>query len=183
MSSSTPTGSSQILDINKTLIVRRFGKLELGYTQIPVDRKTCLGNPFYLANVHDAEERKRVCEAHQAYINAILNDKPFDIDEYARENNLKRVRNFTVNNEEIRSEINNIAERVKRGEKIQLVCYCHPRQCHADNYVKAIKEIINQSTIKERVANLERKEKQERAKQKASPAKGQPRKGKDIGLS
>lgn len=41
----------------------------------------------------------------------------------------------------IRKEIDSLAARVRSGERIALVCWCAPKQCHGDNYVRKIFEI------------------------------------------
>ncbi len=41
----------------------------------------------------------------------------------------------------IRKEIDSLAARVRSGERIALVCWCSPKACHGDNYVRKINQI------------------------------------------
>jgi hypothetical protein len=41
----------------------------------------------------------------------------------------------------VRREIDRIAKLVRDGSKVALKCYCAPKECHGDNYIKKINEI------------------------------------------
>lgn len=45
---------------------------------------------------------------------------------------------------------NEWADRVIKGERIALSCWCKPKSCHGDNYVRRVEEIIRERKITER---------------------------------
>ena len=67
-----------------------------------VDRSTAFGNPYFLKNQNDEDERRRVCEAFEAYF-------------YAPEQ------------EELREQVWH-----ELREAPALWCWCAPKRCHAE---------------------------------------------------
>ena len=43
----------------------------------------------------------------------------------------------------VRAEIERLAERVKVGKKLRLLCWCSPKRCHADTIAVKITEMAN----------------------------------------
>ena len=84
--------------------------------QIRADRQhPILGNPFVLKNHKDPVERAEVIAKQEARISA----------------------DMAVAGP-ISQELSRIAELVKAGQHVELVCWCAPRPCHADRYVEII---------------------------------------------
>ena len=88
---------------------------------IRVDRKSILGNPFYLSKETD---RNKVCDAYHTYFNKIL---------------------LTTNRYKgFKQEVTRIEEIYKKYGKLNLFCWCVPKRCHAETikqYLKAKGEI------------------------------------------
>jgi len=76
---------------------------------VRVDRKSALGNPFYM---HSEAERDRVCEQYAAYFQQrIAKNNPGD--PFIQE--LKRIQQL-----------------YKQYGKLRLFCWCAPKRCHAE---------------------------------------------------
>jgi len=86
-----------------------------GYTHILIDRTTMFGN-----NEH-RDTRGRSIAAHRDYVNRKMKRKCY-----------------------LRKQLNLLALRVLKGEKIALVCWCSPDDCHGNNY-----KIVLDNRVKE----------------------------------
>jgi hypothetical protein len=94
------------------VVSKRKGGVEpvAGETVVDVDRTNpVLGNEHILHNQNDAGERDRVIEAYAADLAADLMARG-----------------------PMSREIEALGERVGRGERLALRCWCAPRKCHAD---------------------------------------------------
>ena len=78
-----------------------------------------LGNPFYLAAVHNDNDRRLVIEKYDALIEN-------DMRKYGSRWQL----------------IYTLALRVHDGEKLALQCWCAPKECHLDVVCRKIEEIV-----------------------------------------
>lgn len=89
-----------------------------GELVIDVDRTDpVLGNPVFLRNHRDPNERARVIAAHGKLLEAdVARGGPISL------------------------ALENIARQVSAGRNIALRCWCAPRPCHADAYKKIIEE-------------------------------------------
>lgn len=86
------------------VVSRRKGgtKAPPGYSIVRVDRTSPLGNPFVMRN---EAERDSVCDRyHQHFAHSLVHSVFMD----------------------------ELRERVQRGEKLALECWCAPKRCHAD---------------------------------------------------
>ncbi len=97
--------------------IGRVNQTVPNYISIRCDRKTALGNPFYMAN---ESQRIEVCNKFEAYLP----------EAYATD----RV---------IRSEITNIAMHVESGQNVLLQCHCAPKRCHCDSIKSFVLNLIN----------------------------------------
>jgi hypothetical protein len=89
-----------------------------GETVIDGDRKNpILGNRHILKNHNDPAERSRVIEAYSV-------DLKKDVG----------------TNGPMSQAINTLANRVRNGEKIILMCWCAPKPCHLDQVASLIRE-------------------------------------------
>ena len=86
-----------------------------GAVNIRVDRKSVLGNPFYLNN---EGQRDHVCDSYKHWLDNQIADK----------------------NIEVISMLYNIAELVRNNEHVHLQCWCAPKRCHAESIMHVIKE-------------------------------------------
>ncbi len=79
---------------------------------VRVDRKSVLGNPFYMHIGYDESERDRVCKQYAVYFQQrIAKNNPGD--PFIQE--LKRIQQL-----------------YKQYGKLRLFCWCAPKRCHAE---------------------------------------------------
>lgn len=80
-------------------------KMEYVY-DVRVDRKSVLGNPFYMK---DESKRDEVCDKYKKYFdkNVVIND------------------NF-------RKEVNRLVKIYMMHGKLRLFCWCYPKRCHSE---------------------------------------------------
>jgi len=85
---------------------------------VKVDRTSILGNPFYM----DCEEKRyQVCEQYKEYIVNKLKNK----------------------DEKIIAEFKRLKEIYLKYGKLNLFCWCYPKQCHAETIKQLIKISLN----------------------------------------
>jgi DNA polymerase, archaea type len=80
----------------------------LGYSDVYIGRPSLLGNPFHMGN---ESERLEV---------------------------IRKFTQYAIGNESVIEEISKLSNRLKSGEKIRLVCFCSPKDCHGD----VIRELV-----------------------------------------
>jgi hypothetical protein len=88
---------------------------------VRVDRKSVLGNPFYMK---DESKRNEVCDKYSIYF-------------------YNKIKN---NDEAFINELHRLLNIYKKYGKLNLFCWCYPKRCHAEvikNYIE--KEIKNES--------------------------------------
>jgi len=91
-----------------------------GYTEVSVDRTNrILGNQYILNDPQNFNERDRVIAMYK---------KDFESD-FSQKGSMFKA-------------LNALADRVKNGEKIALMCWCSPKKCHADILKSKILDII-----------------------------------------
>lgn len=78
-----------------------------GTVPVRCDRKTPLGNPFYMRS---EDQRNEVCDKYEEYLRQ----------------EFKEGRNFLL-----MEELNRIADLVLSGHRVHLQCWCAPKRCHA----------------------------------------------------
>jgi len=86
-----------------------------------VDRKSPLGNPFYM---RDESMREEVCDKFEVYFQEQV---------------------LTGRNPEALAYLNHLLELSRQTETLVLLCWCHPKRCHADT----IAEWLNQQNCAE----------------------------------
>jgi len=86
-----------------------------------VDRRTPLGNPFYMRNENDRDE---VCEKYENWFLRVAKDQAFYI--YLEE----------------------IILAYKEHEKVRLFCNCSPKRCHAETIKQYIEFYIERENDK-----------------------------------
>lgn len=89
-----------------------------------IGRGSILGNPFTSIK-HKQTKAQYICESRGESVERYEN--------YLREK-------ITTKDTDICTKLNNIFIRVKRGEKVNLVCFCKPKICHGDIIKKIIEE-------------------------------------------
>lgn len=93
---------------------------EPGETVIDMDRShPCLGNNHYLRNKNDKVERAKVIKLHRQ--------------DLVRDLNIKGPMYHALLA---------IAKRIAGGERICGRCWCHPQDCHLDNYVPVLGDMV-----------------------------------------
>jgi hypothetical protein len=113
-----------------------------------VDRKSALGNPFDM----QADENKRdaVCDAFRLYLWEVLQaedkNKVLDPSAIAQRFNVPISpvwKSPTVS--KILERLTYLEQKVESGEEINLICYCHPKKCHAESIAKCVMWRLAQS--------------------------------------
>jgi uncharacterized membrane protein len=108
-----------------SIIVRRVGFKQEGYTNIYVGRKSSykleygldgsyFGNPFIMPT---ESQRKVVCSMYETYFYGLLTHS------------------------KTKAALERLRERHSKGENFALLCFCYPRKCHADT----IKQYLERS--------------------------------------
>jgi len=127
--------------------------MKIGWTNIRVDRSTILGNPFDMGR--DESLRTPVIKAFRSYLWECFrnrdSDKPIDLNPIAEKFGVKisnrRVKSTPIQVEE---EIQRIIEKIQAGDSIKLLCWCKPKDCHADVLVRYINWRIESNIIEEK---------------------------------
>lgn len=86
--------------------IRNSDRWHLAAWQVRVDRASILGNPFYM---HSENERDLVCDKYKTYFEKQL----------------------TCNTKFV-AELNRLLETYKQFGKLELLCWCYPKRCHAE---------------------------------------------------
>lgn len=97
--------------------VVKKGERPAGYTVVYIGRPSVFGNPFPMRG---EDTRAAVIAQHRTWLNV------------QRQRNTPQWQAVVA-----------LAERVHKGEKIALECFCAPRACHGDTIVSAINFINN----------------------------------------
>lgn len=106
-----------------TPIVVKKGDKPKGYTVVYIGRPSLFGNPFPM---HGEHTRIAAITQHHTWLNI---QRRYNTPEWQA--------------------VVELAERVRKGEKIALECYCAPKKCHGDTIVSAIEWINNQEDDQE----------------------------------
>lgn len=84
--------------------------------QVRVDRRSVLGNPFYMGS---EAQRDEVCEKY-----------------------IKYFREQRVNNPAFQAELSRLYHIYKKCGKLELFCWCAPKRCHAETIKKFLEYCI-----------------------------------------
>jgi hypothetical protein len=111
-----------------------------GWVDVRCDRATKFGNPFIKrGRVLDDLQRDTVCEAFDQLLrSAIEGVVDIDLPGIAAEHGV-RVHERPVDVSELRRSVEHIADQVKAGSKLRLMCWCHPERCHAQSIAQAVR--------------------------------------------
>lgn len=86
---------------------------KLGYEVIRIDRKTPVGNPFYM---RDESQRDSVCDAYEAYFHSkVTEKKDQQFLDYLR-----------------------MIYKLALQKPVALACWCAPKRCHGETIKKFI---------------------------------------------
>ena len=129
--------------------VGRLGRAGLavplpGYSDVRVDRHTVFGNPFPLSGEGG---RSAVCAAHRE----LLSSLPYgDVGVVARRHGVSRVAvgvlpEWSVG--ELDGELEVLAGRLRGGESLRLLCWCHPLECHAQALAVELKRRVGGGVV------------------------------------
>jgi hypothetical protein len=88
-----------------------------GSVQIYADRRSILGNPFYMVN---ESMRDKVCDKYEDYFNSNLVDPKQAI---------------------FRDELNRLVD-LSRTMDITLLCWCHPKRCHTETIKRYLDALL-----------------------------------------
>lgn len=99
-----------------------------GSVRFLVDRRSPLGNPFVMRN---EDQRDKVCNSYEGWFDKRLNDNKRD----GFKGELARLHS------------------ISKTQDITLLCWCHPKRCHAETIKRYLDERLNQSVL-ERSDNL-----------------------------
>lgn len=81
---------------------------------IIVDRRSILGNPFYMINEGYRDE---VCKKYETWFKSSM-----------------------LSNEKVKSKANDLRRLYKKYGKLRLFCWCAPKRCHAETIKKWLLE-------------------------------------------
>ena len=87
---------------------------------IRVDRKSVLGNPFHMSSEAD---RSLVCAQYETWFRQELKCKTSDV----------------------RAEFIKLLEVYRTYGKLELYCWCAPKQCHAETIKRAVEYVTNKT--------------------------------------
>ena len=110
------------------------------------DRASVLGNPFDMGK--DEGLRDRVCDAYEAYFQAVLDgaEPSTAADEIADQAKLKLASAWKrPSRTDFMAEVDRIEALISQGKPIKLLCWCAPCRCHLDT----VKNYLDQQTIKQ----------------------------------
>ena len=111
------------------------GRTPAGFNDIRVDRQTALGNPFPMgADGHDETFRDAVCEACEELLTAPTSA---NVDTIASRHGLRVDGRFRKKGQAdpqaaLGAALDELEARVRSGESLRLLCWCHPKRCHGD---------------------------------------------------
>ena len=115
-----------------------------GYAEVLIDRTTPLGNPFKMSTecLRDA-----VCDA---YVEYIADPAQADVREIALRRGLVVDRRFENAGAAAARAMEQLADRARAGEKLNLRCWCAPRRCHGDAIAEALAQRVAAASSKAR---------------------------------
>lgn len=121
----------------------KFGyKLDVGWIEYRVDRRSELGNMFVM---RWESERELVVKGYKEWLlkNIELKNKGIkgvvNVYEIGKKYKLKvEEKRRVLNSFEVCEELNKIVRLIKSGKKVKLMCWCSNKSCHGD----VIKEVI-----------------------------------------
>lgn len=87
---------------------------------IDITRTSILGNPFYLKNIHDNDQRNLVCDKYHAWFKQKLRETDSD---FVKE----LFRLF----------------KLAKSQDIILGCYCAPKRCHGETIKKFLEQMLD----------------------------------------
>lgn len=113
-----------------------------GVTEVRVDRQTPFGNAFPMGpGGRDERFRDAVCEACEDLLSAPL---AADVDVIARKHGVDVDPRFRDRSAQMALAIALDAleahvRGLRAGESLRLMCWCHPKRCHADSIIKVLR--------------------------------------------
>lgn len=107
---------------------------QVGWTDITCDRATVLGNPFDMGN--QEQLRPLVCAAFREYLWLCIHNKTMqstlDPLPIAKKYGVPVSRTWKRPSPvQIVTELKRLVQLLNTGQKLRLLCWCHPKECHA----------------------------------------------------
>lgn len=99
-------------------------------TDVRVDRKSILGNPYKMK--HESQ-RDKVCDMYETYFNALVNDDK----QWMSENNITQ--EFRDN---FMREFGRISLLLEQYGQVNLWCWCAPKRCHSQTIKKYLQKCM-----------------------------------------
>jgi len=114
-----------------------------GFEDVRCDRRTVLGNPFRMGRGGSEESlRETAIAAHAQYLDRIMADADVDVGSIASLAGTPVDPRFSRSDPaRVRDTIKALADRVVRGHRLRLLCWCHPKPCHAHAVSAAVLRI------------------------------------------
>ena len=113
-----------------------------------VDRQSDLGNPFPMgADGHDERFRDAVCEACEE---VVREPECANVDAIAAKYGLRVDSRFkgASSRRAFSDALDALEARVRAGESLRLMCWCHPKRCHADGIIKVLRARLSTPAAK-----------------------------------
>lgn len=115
---------------------------EIGWVDVYVDRRSILGNPFRMT--HESL-RDLVCQAYRKWLWQCLSQGKSEPNAIAIESNLTLANTYKYPSaSEVKEELMRIGA-IAQTSNVRLICWCHPKQCHADVILKCLTYLATQS--------------------------------------
>ena len=121
-----------------------------GFTDVRVDRQTALGNPFPMGDDgHDERFRDAVCEACN---DLFLDPLNADLDTIAKRHGVRvdsrfRKKGAADPQAEAAQALSDLERRLRAGESLRLMCWCHPKRCHGDGIARLLHRRIGEELV------------------------------------
>ncbi|KAK8836256.1 hypothetical protein M9Y10_039888 [Tritrichomonas musculus] len=110
-----------------------INNMHFGYpsksTDVRVDRKSVLGNPYKMS---DESQRDKVCDMYETYFNALVKDDK----QWMNEHNITQA--FRDN---FMRELGRISIILEQHGEVNLWCWCAPKRCHSETIKKYLQKI------------------------------------------
>ena len=121
-----------------------------GFVDVRVDRQTALGNPFPMgADGHDESFRDAVCDACEELL---TDPKGADVAAIAKRHGLRVDSRFAATRDadpqtSLEEAMQGLEARLRAGESLRLLCWCHPKRCHGDGIAQALKRRVGGAVV------------------------------------
>jgi hypothetical protein len=121
-----------------------------GFTDVKIDRRTALGNPFPMGEKSRGERvRTAVCDACDELMMDKTGQRAEDIG-LRRGRQIDTIFTARIGAAERQEALSQLEDKLRRGESLRLLCHCHPKRCHGDGIARAPQQRVGGARGKQR---------------------------------